>query len=247
MKPPDNLIGVIPGIARQRAGVTCGDPSLPAIGNRQFGKHFEGSRGRVVGLVDMHLDVGVESFGDLEHDFDVPATILRRRFVERHAADDIDAALHDLSHQRFGARRFDDAFLRKGDDLDIDQIAKALAGADQAFGRARAANRIDIDMAPQPRYAVFDSARQHAGRPFGNFIDRVVAFDLPQDLDRFRQRPRDIDRRAFRDQRLVEMNMRLDKARHRHSAFGVERDGRNQRRRAAVDTHEPTAFYADVA
>src|SRR5467141_1585859 len=195
----------------------------------------------------MHVDVGIEFSGDLEHDFDMPATILRRCFVERHAADHIDAALHDLPHQRFGARRFDDAFLRKGNDLDIDQVAKAFTGADQAVGGTRAADWIDIDLAPQPSNAVFNGTRQHARRALGYFLYCVVAFDFPQDLDRFRQRPRHIDRRALRDQRLVQMNMRLDKARHGHSALRVERDGRSQGGRTAVDTHEPTTFYPDVA
>lgn len=43
------------------------------------------------------------------------------------------------------------------------------------------------------------------------------------------------------------MNMRFDKARHGHSALRVERDGRDQGSRTAVDAHEPPAFYPDVA
>src|SRR3984893_953426 len=244
---PDHVSGVIARVARQRTGVAGGDPSLPAIGDREFGKHFEGSCCRIIGFVDMHVDVCIEFACDLEHDFDMAAAILRRGFVERHAADDIDAAFHHLPHQRFGARRFDDAFLRKGNDLDIDQVAKALAFPDQAFGRPRAADRIDIDMAPQPRNAVFDGPREHARGTVGNFLDRVMAFDFPEYLDRLRERPRNVDRGALRDQRLVEMNMRFDKTRHGHSAIGVERGGRNHGRRTALDAREPAISYPDVA
>ena len=137
-----------------------GYPPLPATADGQFRHDFQGARRRIVGLVDMHVDIGVELAGDVEHDFDVPAAILWRGFVERHAADHVDAEPHHLPHQRFGSRRFDDAFLRKRNDLDIDQIAKALAGADHAFGRTGAPDRIDVDMAPQPRHAIFDGARE---------------------------------------------------------------------------------------
>src|SRR5258708_2294421 len=43
------------------------------------------------------------------------------------------------------------------------------------------------------------------------------------------------------------MNMRLDEARHGHSAIRVERDGCNRGSRTALYTHEPAAFYPDVA
>ncbi len=160
-QPADDVIGVIPGIARQRAGMAGGDPALPAIGDGQFGDDFQRARLGIVGLVDMHVDVGIELPGDVEHDLDMPPAVPRRGLVERHAADDIDAKFHHLAHQRLGAGRFDDAFLRKGDDLNLHQIAKPLAGADQAFGRAGAADRIDIDMGAQPGNPVLQRLRQH--------------------------------------------------------------------------------------
>src|SRR5260370_26637673 len=53
-------IRVVPWIARQRAGVAGGHPALPAVGDRQLGNHFQGSRHRIVGLIDMHVDVRSE-------------------------------------------------------------------------------------------------------------------------------------------------------------------------------------------
>src|ERR1700730_5917649 len=83
--------------------------------------------------------------------------------------------------------RFYDSLLRKGDDLDIDQIAKPFAGADQAFGRSRAADRIDIHMGAQSGDAVFQRTAEHARRPIGDFIHGVIALDIPEDLDRPRE------------------------------------------------------------
>jgi len=171
----------------------------------------------------MHVDVGVELPGDVEDNLDMPPAVLRRRFIERHAADDINTEFHDLAHQRFGTGRFDDALLRKGHDLDIDQITKSLARTDQTFGRACAADRIDIDMGAQPRDTVLQGLREDARRPVRDFVHRVTAFELPQDLDGFVERPGAIDGGAFRDQRFVQMNMRLDEAGNGHSALGVER------------------------
>src|SRR3984893_13378698 len=95
----------------------------------------KGSRHGIVGLIDMHVYIGVKFLCDLERNFDMPAAIGRRILVEWHAADDVDAKIHHLSHQSLSAGRFYDSLLRKGDDLDIDQIAKPFSGADQAFGR----------------------------------------------------------------------------------------------------------------
>ena len=119
----------------------------------------------------------------------MPPTIRRRRLVEGHAADDIDAELHRLAHQRLGTGRFDNALLRKCDDLDIHEFAKAVAGANEALGRPRAPDRIDVDMGSQTRNAVRKSTLKHARRAICDFVDRVIALDLPENLDRLGERP----------------------------------------------------------
>ena len=177
----------------------------------------------------------------------MPAAVQWRVFVERHAADNVDAEPHYLPHQRFGAGRLDNSFLRKGDDLDIHQIAEALAGADQALGRPGAADRIDVDMGPQPRDAIRERLCEHAGGAIGDLAYCIVALDLPKDLDGFGQCPRNIDRRALGDQRLVEVNMRLDKAYNGHPALGVECEVRICVSGALADADKSPLRYSDVA
>src|SRR5579864_6734268 len=110
----------------------------------------------------MHVDIGVDLLRDVEDDFDVPAAVGGRGFVERHAADHVNAKLHDVPHQHFGARRLDDSLLWKCDDLDVDEIAKAFPGEDQTLCRTSSSNRIDVNMGAQPQDAVFDRPHQYA-------------------------------------------------------------------------------------
>ena len=67
-------------------------------------------------------------------------------------------------------------------------------------------------------------AFEHARCAIGNLVDLVIALDVPENFDRFRQCPRHVDRGALGDQRLVQMNMRLDKAGNGHSALRIERE-----------------------
>ncbi len=102
-------------------------------------------------------------------------------------------------------------------------------------------------MRPQFGDTILQRLRENAGRPIGDFFHLVIALDLPENFNRFRQRPGNIDRRAFRDQRLVEMNVRLDKSGNGHSALGIEREGCNWRGGIVADTHEAALGYSEVA
>ena len=89
--PAGRLLDGEPDDDRLAMTFACCHPALPAVPDRQFGKHFQRSRRRIVGLVDMHVDVGVEFPGDVEGNLDMPPAVRRRHFVEGHAAHDIDA------------------------------------------------------------------------------------------------------------------------------------------------------------
>ena len=133
---PDHPVGVVLLIARERAGVAGGDPPLPAVFHGLLGQHLQRLGMRVVGLVHVHVDIGVVVRRHLEGERDVPGAVGRRILVEGHAADQIGAHLHRLPHQIVGALVLEDALLREGDDLYVRDVAGALARLQHAFERA---------------------------------------------------------------------------------------------------------------
>ena len=111
---------------------------------RAHGEHFERFQGGVAGVVHEHGDVLVVADGELHHFVDVRLLILLGELDPRDAADDVGAEVHGFLHQIDGAGLADDAILREGADLDIDDALEFVAGLEQGFQADELGLGIDI-------------------------------------------------------------------------------------------------------
>jgi hypothetical protein len=81
---------------------------------------------RLVGEVDVEVDVHAEGGGQREHDPDVLETVA---VVVRAAAHEIGAHRQSPAQQAFGARDLDDALLRERTELQVERRSVFLAAS----------------------------------------------------------------------------------------------------------------------
>jgi len=80
------------------------------------------------------------------------------------AADEIGALADRVIEQILDAGICDDSALRKSDDLDVEEIARRFAHAEQSMQAGQADFRVDVDMGPQRRRAIGDDLLNEAPR-----------------------------------------------------------------------------------
>ena len=222
------------------------DPPLPAVFDGPLGQHLQGLRVRVVGLVHVHVDVGVVVAGDLEGEGDMPGAVPPVLLVERHPAHQVGTGLHRPPHQVVGALVLEDAFLREGDDLDVRDVAGAPARLEHAFERAQTADAVHVHMGAQARHAVGDGGADRPRRTRGDLVHPIGPLALPDDFDRLVEGPRQVGARAVVDLRLVEVDVRLQEAWHAEAPARV--DGLVGPRRAGLGRgDEASVLHQEVA
>lgn len=113
----------------------------------------------------------------------------------------------------------DDALLREGDDLDVDDVLILLPQRHDALEGTQAADRVHVDMGADREGAVFDRLEHHVLRTGDDILDGVDALLVPEDLDRFLEGPAHVGAHHVEDVHLVEVDVRIDE-RRRHEAAG---------------------------
>jgi len=103
------------------------DASLVTLVDRLFCQQLERMPVRIVGFIDVHVDVGVGFFGDLEGDLNLPGGVVHVLLTVRHAADDLGAVFHCFPHIINRFRVPGQPPLREGDDLDIKESFYSVA------------------------------------------------------------------------------------------------------------------------
>ncbi len=122
--------------------------------------------------------------GEREHELDRLDAVLAGQLVVRDPADDVGAQLNGLAHQLPAAVEAQDALLREGDELQVDQAAYLLAQLDEGPQRAQlriahidvaadmldAAGQLPAQDLPDPRLHVLAG---QAGHPLGPHRDAL--------------------------------------------------------------------------
>jgi hypothetical protein len=139
-----DLLEVGRGIEAHGAGVVGEGAADAAFLERAHGEHFERLERGVAGVVHEHGDVLVVADGELHHFVDVGLLVLFGELDPRNAADDVGAEVHGFLHQVHGAGLADDAVLREGDDLDIDDALEFVAGLEQGLQADQLGLGIDV-------------------------------------------------------------------------------------------------------
>ncbi len=220
-------------------------PAVKSLAHRLQGEIFETARVRVVGIVDQHVDVEIVLLGEIEADIDVLPGFRVAVLVPGQAANHVAALFERLVEEFRGARIAHDAFLREGDDLDVAKTGVFLAHEQQSLGGAQSADRSDVGEQSEEGRSIPDPGLDHAPGAPRHLLRVVFALEVVGDLDRFRQRARDVRPHHFAEQGLVGMQMQVDEAGDDQVARRVDRLGR-RRREIGSDGRDASLLDADV-
>lgn len=213
-------VGLVVG--RERAGVArrhrTVDPPLEHRGR----KVLERAGGRIVGLVDVHVDSDAVALGQVQTVVDVRTPVGVRPFVVRHAADQVGTFLERCLEEVGGPRVLTDPLLREGDDLDVGEFGARLPGGEDASEGRQTADGVDVDVRSNPRTAVPDVGLDRPNRPLSHVDDGVRPFSGVDALDGRRERARVVRGQIRLDVGLVEVDVWIDEAGGDQPARGVE-------------------------
>src|SRR5439155_21761863 len=122
------------------------------------------------GIVEVNVETDAMARGDPEDHVEMPADIVvDAGGIE--PADQIGAVADGLIEEVGSSRVGDDSALGKGDDLDIEEVARRLPGAEERMQPGEGNLGIDVDVASQRCRTVRDDAVEKVLRPF---LDRIV-------------------------------------------------------------------------
>ena len=229
--------------AGHRAHVAGGGARSPAAAVGLLDEDLERAPARVVGLVDVHVDVGVVAEREVEAELDVAARLVEPVLPVRHAADHVGALVHRRGHHLVGARVAPDALLREGDELDLAQAGVVGAGGGDPAQALQGADRVDVDVRADRGRAREHGGADHLAGSLLHLLDRRGALDAVRERDRLGQRARPVrpEQRAGTD--LVEVDVRLHERGQDEPAAGVELlDGLQP----GADRRDPLAGDRDI-
>ena len=176
------------------------------------------------GIVQVDVDAHTVASGDAEDDREVAADVaVDPGRVE--AADEIRAGRHRRVEQRGRPGITQDAALREGDDLHVDEIAIAVLEAQHRFEARKPDLGIDVDMGAQrarpERCDLFDEATASLlDRERQGSAQLLFAADAFGDGG-----ARRVGDQRQAEQRLVEMDMALDEAGRDEATLAIDRLG----------------------
>src|SRR5207247_10535669 len=127
--------------------------------------------------IRMKIDVTIELLGQPENDIDMRFTILPTELVIGTPADDIRSHLDRISHQLKCSRRLQYSLLRKGDDLQIDQLCVLLSEVNESFDTDQALDRVHIRMASHGDRAVTHCHVHNLTRPIKDVAVFLYRFE----------------------------------------------------------------------
>ncbi len=144
-------------------GVAHRDPAGKAERRGALGDHLQFARAYRAAVVQVNVDADAAPFGDAEDDvemrFGVAVDALR---IE--AADEIGAFARRRVEEIGDAGLAQDARLRKGDDLHVDEMRVSLLELQQRFEPGEPGLGVDVDMAAQRRRPIAPTDARSAGR-----------------------------------------------------------------------------------
>ena len=183
--------------------------------------------------IEMEIDIEIVALGELE---DARDLAIRIAVDIGSAADRAGAVLAGLNQQLVATGIADQPLLRKHAKFEIDRPGEIAFQFCDRIEALEADARIDLDMGPHPRGALHDRLLQGAAAAFVNVVFSEILLRGGHRSDHFRHRIGAAGA-AFRNAGLVEMDMRLDEARHHQPA--IQRDVA----RSVARRHRRGRFY----
>ncbi|MCY1355745.1 hypothetical protein D9M69_421810 [compost metagenome] len=177
--------------------------------------------GGVVGKIGMHVDRRVIALRQLEHHVDMAHGIGPVQLVVRAAADHVRAHVHGLDHQLARALRLQDALLREGHDLQVEQVLVLGLELQQRLHPDQALDQVDVGMGADRDGAMPDRHVQHLARAVQHVVPLLLAFQDAGDADGLVQRAQPGGQPAMQ-QRLVQVQVRFHQARDGGAAAGFD-------------------------
>ncbi len=169
----------------------------------------------------MHVHGHVEALRELEDEVDVAPGVVPARLVVRAAADDRGAHPQRLLHELERARRLDDPLLRERDGLEVEQVAVLLAQHEGGLDAEQPLDRVDVGVRADGHRPVGDRHVEDGAGALEDVVAVLLGLELAGEADRLGQRPVAGGLAAVQ-QRLVEVQVRLDEARQHRPAVGVD-------------------------
>ena len=146
--------------------------------------------------------------------------------------------------ERLRARRLEDAFLGERAELEVERrLVLALEGQD-GLERLEADDGVDLDVAAHGGRAVRDGHVEHAARARPDVLDGEAALGVARHADRLVQRALHA-LHAIAEERLVEVDVRLDEPGSHGPAVALDDASRGASRDAA-DFGDAAVATADV-
>ncbi len=169
--------------------------------------------------IEMHVDIDSELMRHLEHSIDLAGRVgvgVGRR------PDHSTAALQAFDHELVGTRIVEQPLLRKDADFKVDGPGIVLDERQHALEAAQPDDRIDLQMGAHVGGALEDRLLQRARGTRMDILGCESLFRLGNLRDRFFEIAA-VGGTAVKDAGLVEMDMRLDKARRDETTAEIDR------------------------
>jgi hypothetical protein len=162
----------------ERISVADGDVALHAQRLRARANLFYLENAEHRGIVQMDIDINAAALGDAEHHIEMFLDIaVEATGIE--TADHVRAEIESSIEQIRRARTAQDAALREGDKLDVDEVAMRLAHGEDGLQRCQADRTVDHHMAAHARAAVTEAKLKLAPRALSHRrgLGHVVGLD----------------------------------------------------------------------
>ena len=186
----------------------------------------------VLGLVeevDVEVHVDVELPREAKHDVDLGVGV---RVVVGAAADQIGAVREGLLEQRLGSGRLEYAFLREGAELEVDGPRVLPLELGESLQALQSHDGIDLHVAAHGGGAGAHGLVQRAPRARADVVHGETPLGLGSYAECLRHRALDAGR-PLREERLVEMDVRVHQPGREHEAAAVHRAVRGTARQRA--------------
>ena len=161
----------------------------------------------------MHINLSVVLFGNVKTELYMRKAVGRAVFIGGHTTHNVGSGLHSLPHQLVTARILDNTLLRKGHDLNVDDVLIFFTQRKNAFKRTQATDCINVNVRANGERSVFNRLFNYVLAARDNIVDGVDALLVPQDFNRFFERAAFVwpDNIKYID--LIEMDMWIDQRR----------------------------------
>ncbi len=140
------------------------DPPLVVLGDRLFSHQFERLPVWIVGLINVHINVGIIFFRNFKHDLNLFGCFVHITFKMRYTTNNIGAVFHGLIHHLYNFRLTRQPCLGESNNLNIDYAREQFLDSLDALEKSQLADVVDIHVRAKPQNTIRKAQTQSFGR-----------------------------------------------------------------------------------